>query len=190
MSVLFVNLLLALIWMFLTGSLTADTLVEGFIIGYLVLWLASPLYGPTTYFRKFREVISFVLFFLGELTIATLRVARVVIARDIDVCPGIIAVPLDVKSSLEITLLANLITLTPGTLALDVSSDRRVMYVHAMHVEDVEQFRAGIKQGFERRVRMLFNDRELTDSHPESGDDLYRGTPAERPAPGKPGGRA
>lgn len=175
MSVLFVNLLLALIWMFLTGSLTADTLVEGFVIGYLVLWLAGPLYGPTTYFRKFRQVVGFILFFLGELVIATLRVARVVIAPEINVRPAIIAVPLDVESSIEITLLANLITLTPGTLTLDVSTDRKVMYVHAMHVEDVEQFRAEIKQGFERRVRALFHDGKSANLHLKSGADLHTG---------------
>lgn len=161
MSLLFVNVMLALTWTFLTGSLTSDALLEGFVVGYLVLWLASPLYGPTTYFRKARQVVSFALFFMRELVIATVRVARVVIARDLDICPGIIAVPLDVKSNIEITLLANLITLTPGSLTLDVSEDRRVMYVHAMHVEDVEQFRTEIKQGFERRVRELFNGREV-----------------------------
>lgn len=173
MNVLFVNVLLALVWTFLTGSLTPDTLVEGFVIGYLVLWLAGPLYGPTTYFRKFRQVISFVLFFLQELIIATIRVARVVIAREIDICPGIVAIPLDLESSVAITLLANLIALTPGTLTLDVSDDRQVMYVHAMHIDDIEQFRAEIKQGFERRVRELFDDRNSADTYTGAGAGSY-----------------
>lgn len=176
-ALLFVNLLLALVWMFLTGSLTANSLVEGFIIGYLVLWLASPLFGPTTYFRKFRQTVLFILFFLQELVIATFRVVRVVIAPGLNVRPAIIAVPLDVQSDLGITLLANLVTLTPGSLSLDISSDRKVLYVHVMHVEDVEKSRAEIKQGFERRVRALFDDRHAANADPESGAAVRDGTP-------------
>jgi multicomponent Na+:H+ antiporter subunit E len=68
--------------------------------------------------------------------------------------PGIIAIPLDARTDLEITLLANLITLTPGTLSLDVSADRRVLYVHVMYIDndDIEAVRRSIKDGFERRV--------------------------------------
>ena len=66
--------------------------------------------------------------------------------------PGIVKIPLDARSDLEITLLANLISLTPGTLSLDVSDDRKVLYVHAMYVNDREDFVASIKNGFERRI--------------------------------------
>ncbi len=156
MNVLFINVLLALVWTFLTGSFTPNTLIEGFIVGYLVLWLASPLYGPSTYFKKFRQAISFLLFFVWELIVATLRVAYVVIKPNLDIQPGIVAVPLDVKTDMEIMLLANMITITPGSLSLDVSYDRRVIYVHVMHVTDVEAYRREIKQGFERRIGELF----------------------------------
>jgi multicomponent Na+:H+ antiporter subunit E len=68
--------------------------------------------------------------------------------------PGVVAIPLDVQTDAEITLLANLITLTPGTLSLDVSTDRRVLYIHVMYIDndDVEAVRRKIKEGFERRV--------------------------------------
>ncbi|MBW2487296.1 MAG: Na+/H+ antiporter subunit E, partial [Deltaproteobacteria bacterium] len=69
---------------------------------------------------------------------------------------AIVAIPLDAESDLEITVLANLITLTPGTLSLDVSPDRKTLYVHAMHVDDVEEFRQDIKQRMERRVMEVF----------------------------------
>jgi len=66
--------------------------------------------------------------------------------------PGILAVPLDAQSDAEITLLANLLTLTPGTLSLDVSPDRRFLYVHIMYITDADATRRRIKDGFERRV--------------------------------------
>jgi multicomponent Na+:H+ antiporter subunit E len=69
--------------------------------------------------------------------------------------PGIVRVPLDVKTDFEITLLANLISLTPGTLSLDVSEDRKVLYVHTMYVGDKDKFIEGIKSGFERRLLKL-----------------------------------
>jgi multicomponent Na+:H+ antiporter subunit E len=68
--------------------------------------------------------------------------------------PGVVAIPLDARTDAEITLLANLITLTPGTLSLDVSSDRRMLYIHVMYIDndDLEEVRRKIKAGFERRV--------------------------------------
>jgi multicomponent Na+:H+ antiporter subunit E len=155
-NVLFINMLLAFVWMFLTASFLPSTLIEGFLIGYVVLWLGRPLYDTSSYFKKFNQVISFLFFFMREMVVATARVAYIVIKPEIDIQPGIIAVPLDIKTNAEITLLANLITLTPGTLSLDVSSDGRVIYVHTMHVSDVDEFRREIKQGFERRVGELF----------------------------------
>ena len=73
------------------------------------------------------------------------------------VCPGVVAIPLDARTNVEITLLANLITLTPGSVSLDLSEDRRVLYVHAMYIDggDVEAYRRSIKEGLERRVLEL-----------------------------------
>jgi multicomponent Na+:H+ antiporter subunit E len=73
------------------------------------------------------------------------------------VCPGVVAIPLDARTDAEITLLANLITLTPGSVSLDLSEDRRVLYVHAMYIDggDVEAYRRSIKEGLERRVLEL-----------------------------------
>jgi len=57
-----------------------------------------------------------------------------------------------VKSDIEITLFANLVTLTPGTLSLDVSPDRGTLFVHALYVKDAEQFRRELKNGLEKRL--------------------------------------
>lgn len=98
------------------------------------------------------KVILFAAFLLRELVLATLRVAWEVVTPAKKRRQGIIAVPLDVRTDLEIALLANLITFTPGTLSLDVSSDRTVLYVHTLFVDDPDQLRREIKDGYERRV--------------------------------------
>ncbi|MCG8349308.1 MAG: Na+/H+ antiporter subunit E, partial [Chloroflexales bacterium] len=94
---------------------------------------------------------------LWEIIVANLNVARTVLFTPrAKLRPGIIAVPLDVTSDVEITMLANIITLTPGTLSLDVSDDRKVLYVHAIDVGDPDTFRQSIKGGLERAVREVF----------------------------------
>jgi multicomponent Na+:H+ antiporter subunit E len=82
---------------------------------------------------------------------------RAPLAPESYVCPGVVAIPLDARTDLEIALLANLITLTPGSVSLDLSEDRQVLYVHAMYIDggDVEAYRRSVKDGLERRVLEL-----------------------------------
>jgi multicomponent Na+:H+ antiporter subunit E len=156
MTTFLLNILLALAWVALTGQFTAGNLAIGFILGYLVLMLTRWDKDRPVYFRKFWLVIRFAAFFLYELLLANLRMAYMVLKPRYDMRPGVVAVPLDLTTDLQITLLANLLTLTPGTLALDVADDRSELFVHTAHVEDVEAFRAEVKNGFERRIKELF----------------------------------
>jgi multicomponent Na+:H+ antiporter subunit E len=148
-----VNILLALAWAALTGQFTPINLAFGFLLGYLTLWLAGPLTGSSNYPAKLPRVIRLVVFFVWELILANLRVAMSVLSPIDSLKPGIVAIPLDVHTDAGITLLANLITLTPGSLSLDVSRDRRVLYIHVIDLEDAEEVRRAVKDGFERRIR-------------------------------------
>ena len=102
--------------------------------------------------------MSLAVLFLFELMVSAARVALVVIRPDMSkaVRPAIVAVPLSVKSDAEITLLANLITLTPGTLSVDVSADKSVLYVHALYMDDRDAMIADIANGFEKKIREVF----------------------------------
>ncbi|QDV44510.1 Na(+)/H(+) antiporter subunit E [Stieleria neptunia] len=149
------NILLALVWALASGQISLLSLVVGFMLGYGVLWCAQPLLASSRYFQRLPIAIRFAGFFLWQLVLSNLRVAYDVITPHLYMRPGIVAVPLDAKTDQEITLLANLITLTPGTLSLDVSEDRRTLYVHAMFVDSPESVRHSIKDGFERRLLEL-----------------------------------
>jgi multicomponent Na+:H+ antiporter subunit E len=105
---------------------------------------------------KLRQVVSLIAVFIWALIQSNIRVAISVLSPLDKMCPGIIALPLDIESDAEITTLANMITLTPGTLSLDVSNDKRVLYVHGMHVYDLEEFKRDIKDGFERKVKEAY----------------------------------
>ncbi len=152
MSLFLLNLLLAFIWAAATGSFTLGSLLVGFGLGYVCLLFVQGALGPSTYPSKVRTVVSFMAFFAWEIIRANLRVAYEVITPGRQIRPGVVAVPLDAKTDIEITLLANLTGMTPGTLSMDVSDDKSVLYMHVMFLDDVEEFRREIKQGFERRL--------------------------------------
>jgi multicomponent Na+:H+ antiporter subunit E len=149
------NNLLTFVWVALTGTFTGFNLVFGFVLGFWVLWLIDRKDGNRRYFRVVPRAIGFLLYFLYELVKANLQVAYQVLMPTFSMDPGIVRVPLDARTDLEITLLANVISLTPGTLSLDLSTDRSVLYVHAMYVGDKEAFIQDIKNGFERRIITL-----------------------------------
>jgi multicomponent Na+:H+ antiporter subunit E len=152
---LLMNLLLALIWVSLTGKFSVVNFGFGLVLSFLLLWISTRDEEERKYFSKLPKFISFFFYFLYELVKANLEVAYDVITPKFYMKPGIISVPLDAKTDLEITLLANLITLTPGTLSLDVSEDRKNLFVHAMYITDRDEFIASIKNGFEKRLLEL-----------------------------------
>ncbi len=151
---LLLNVLMAVAWAALTGDFALVNLAFGFVISYFILWFGQRAVGPSRYFAKIPQVIGFVGFYIWELIISSLRVAYIVL-WPAALQPGIIAVPLDVRTDAEVALLTNVVTLTPGTLSLDVASDRSVLYIHAIDVAEPEVFCREIKQNFERRVREL-----------------------------------
>jgi multicomponent Na+:H+ antiporter subunit E len=154
---LLLNILLALIWAAAMTSFDRVNLVVGFVLGYLVIWALRPALGEGAgrYLEKMPRAVRFASFFAVELLKSNLRVAWEVLSPTAHRRPGVVAVPLDAATDAEIALLANLITLTPGTLSLDVSADRQTLYVHTMFVDDPDELRAEIKQGFERRLLEL-----------------------------------
>ena len=146
------NVLLALIWASLNGEFSLVNLVGGFILGYAVLFLMQPVIGRAAYFTKMVQGLDLAFFFLKELIVANFSVAYYVLAPRDRMRPAITAIPLEPAKDLSITLLANMITLTPGTLSLDVSPDRKYLFIHNIAVTDVEESRKVIKETFERRI--------------------------------------
>jgi multicomponent Na+:H+ antiporter subunit E len=143
----------------------------GFVLGYLVLLLLKPTLGPSTYQRRVWRAPVFLVLYIRGFIAASLRVAYDVLTPRFHMKPGVIRVPLEARTDLEITVFANLISLTPGTLSLDVSRDRSELYVHIMYIdEDVDRQRQEIKEQLERRVLEL-----LRRPQPRAEQDADRG---------------
>ena len=148
------NVALAIAWAALTGELTIVNLVIGFVIGSVALYITRPLFpGSEAYFSRGWRWVKLFLTFLWELVVSSLQVIKDVLTPEHKARPGIIAVPLDVKGEMEVLVLTNYISLTPGTLCLDVTEDCNTLYIHAMFADDPDEIRRQIKEGVERRIR-------------------------------------
>jgi len=158
MNILLLTLVLAVVWATITGTFTLLNLLLGAAVGFAAVLLLRFYLAPPRALRQMRRVLSLLGLFLYELLVSALRVAAIVLRPDMRqmLRPAIVAVPLDVKSDAEITLLANLITLTPGTLTTVVSPDKSKLFVHVITLESREALIADIKNGFERKVMEVF----------------------------------
>lgn len=128
-------------------------ILSSFILSFLLGWLlAYVLHKP--YFQKLKNIFRLFAFFNLEFIKANLRLTYTIISVRMPLDPAVVSIPLDVQSDKGIMLLANLITLTPGTLSLDVSKDRKYLYLHTLYLEggSIEDFKRTIKEGFEKRI--------------------------------------
>lgn len=151
--ILWLNIALTIMWIGLTGRVDVTSIITGFLLSSGVLFLVyrnDPL--GNRYFSKPVQVLGFLIYYLVELVRSNVIIAVDILTPRHLMKPGILAIPLEASTDFEITLLANLITMTPGTLSLDVSADRKTLFVHAMYIEDADALRREIKDNLEKRV--------------------------------------
>ncbi len=151
------SILLALAWAAMQGDITLANLMVGYGVGYVILaFLANGGVMPSTLASRTVHAVGLAWFFVRELLLANVRVAADVLRPHTGIRPAVVAIPLDVTSDGEILLLSMLINITPGSVTIDLSENRRTLYVHVMHMTSAEATRREIKEGFERRVKMVF----------------------------------
>ncbi|MGL4405758.1 MAG: Na+/H+ antiporter subunit E [Notoacmeibacter sp.] len=158
MSFFLWNLAFAGVWLAVTGVFTLPNLLLGYLFGFASLFVIRSHVGASAYFRRIRLVLSLVKLFLYELIMSAISVARLVMRPNMNLQSGIFAYETELKKDGHITLLANLITLTPGTLTVDVSDDKQTLYIHAVDCSDLEATRRSIRNGFERKIKEAFGD--------------------------------
>lgn len=146
------NLILCFLWVALTGSLSYINFIFGFSIGFFILWLKERNEGDRGYFTRVPKIIGFFFYFLYEMLKANFQVAYDLVTPRFFMEPGIVKYPLDARNDFEITMLSNIISLTPGTLVVDVSDDNKTMYIHVMYLGDKEKFIRRMKSGIEKKL--------------------------------------
>lgn len=151
----------ALIWVGVTGVYALSNVVLGIMLSLVVcFFIRDSIRAKDRTLNNHIAIlpaISLGVLLIVELFKSAMRVAFLVISPNMKakIKPGIFAYPLTVTSERDITLLANLITLTPGTLSIDVSDDKKTLYIHALEMGDKAEMIASIRTGFEAKILRL-----------------------------------
>lgn len=153
---LLTNFFLAFIWMFLTGSFTTSGFFVGYLLGLLVIFAMRRFFresGSGFYFTRVIKLFKLLLIFTRELVLANFEVLRLVLSPKLTIQPGIFRYETTLTSGWKISLLSMLITLTPGTLVVQVSQDNKTLYIHALHMPDKEAIKQDIYDNFESTIK-------------------------------------
>lgn len=137
----------------MSTSLTASTFIIGYLIGLILIIMMRRFFKDRLYIGRLCATVKLTLLFFKELILSNISVLRVVLRPKMNIQPMIFALPTDLEKDWEITLLSSLITLTPGTIVLNVSDDQRTLYIHAIDVDDVDEAIDSIKNTFEKAIK-------------------------------------
>jgi multicomponent Na+:H+ antiporter subunit E len=156
MNAVMLNVVFALTWMAVTGAFSVPNFVLGLVFGACALFIIRADIAFIGKQPRWGRIPALAWLFLKELLMSAIRVASIVVKRDMALKPGIFSYQSALSTPGQVTLLANLITLTPGTLTVDVAEDGCTLFIHAVDCSDVEATRTDIRDGFERRIREAF----------------------------------
>lgn len=153
----YLTLTLTIVWLMLANAYTATSLVFGLILGIIIPILTAPYWSDRPTVRNIPMIIEYVLLVLYDIVVANIAVARIVLfMRNKDMRPAWITVPTDLTSPEAVTVLAGTITMTPGTVSAELSTDGRSILVHCLHAPDPDSIRDEIKSRYERRLKEIF----------------------------------
>lgn len=151
------TLLLTLVWMMLMNSISAGALAFGLFLGLVVPFLTQSYWPDRPRIHRPLKIVAYILLVLYDIVMANVTVARIVLfVPRAKLQPAWIVIPLELRSPEAITVLAGSITLTPGTLTAEVSSDAHAILVHCLHAPDPDAVRDEIKHRYERRLLEIF----------------------------------
>lgn len=154
MTLALMTVLLAVFWAAATDNFTLGNFAFGLLLGAAALYLVRDHVKGKGFLGRALRIVALIWLFIKELMLSAVRVAVMVLRPDMHahLKAEMVEFPLTVTTDAEITLLANLITLTPGTLSVDVSEDRKILHIHALNVPDKEALITEIRHGFEKAV--------------------------------------
>lgn len=151
---------LLMFWILLNGNLSFDTLVIGVLASFAIVWFLDDSISFLTEFRTTPQAIGaafgYVGYFLKELIKSNVAMARVVLSPKLPINPGIVKVRTKLTSKMGRLLLANSITLTPGTLTVEIEDEW--LYIHWVNIEsdDIDAATRRIVSGFEKYLEVIY----------------------------------
>jgi len=144
------------IWLLLNNSIAPGHILLGVLLGWLIPLFTLRFWPEAIRIRHPWRLLRFLGVVLFDIFTANLVVAMRILGRPDSLHPTFIEYPLDLHSELAISLLANTICLTPGTVSAQLSPDRRTLLVHALDAPDPDEVRAAIKSRYEAPLKEVF----------------------------------
>ena len=150
------TLTLVILWLLLVNQLSAGHLVLGALLGWLIPFATSGFWPEPIRIRHPLSLLRYLVVFIYDIVRGSFHVAYLIVRGPAHVHPAFVPVPLTLKTDLAISLLANTISLTPGTVSAWLSADKRTLIVHALDTGDADALIAEIKQRYEAPLKKIF----------------------------------
>lgn len=154
---LLINLCIGLLWMFLQDDWSIITFFTGYVIGLMVIFGLRRFFPSKFYPKTLLAIFKLLIIFTYELIDSGILVVRQVLRPKINITPGIFRLRTELETDWEITLLSLLITLTPGSLVMDLSPDGKTLYIHAMDIPESRDIVINAKNRFEKAIKEVFH---------------------------------
>ena len=150
------TLLLAILWLLLVNTLNLGHILLGLFLGWAIVHLCGTFLLTVPKVRKPLGLLLFIGKVFYDIVVANLQVVKLVLGPKAKLQPGFVEIPLELTDDLAISILASVITLTPGTCSADLSADRRILLVHGIDVPDPQALVADIKARYEAPLKEVF----------------------------------
>jgi multicomponent K+:H+ antiporter subunit E len=150
------TLALTLVWLLLNNSLAPGQMIIGLLLGWAIPLFALAFWPEPVSIRNWPVLLRFSAVVLLDILLANLKVAWLILGRPQNLRPAFVIVPLDLRHDLAISILANTICLTPGTVSARLSQDRQNLLVHALDAGDQAELIAVIKARYEMPLKEIF----------------------------------
>jgi len=134
------NLFIAALWFLLRDDPTNDfsDFMKGYLVGVVILYVMHRFFGTRFYLKRVVKILKLILLFIQELILSTVSVLRWVLSPKLNIRPGIFTYKTELKGDYQVTALALLLTLTPGSVVMEISEEGDVFYIHAMDLEEAK----------------------------------------------------
>ncbi|MWV15919.1 Na+/H+ antiporter subunit E [Pseudomonas sp. L-22-4S-12] len=144
------------LWLLLVNQFSVGHLLLGAVLGWLIPLISRVFWINPPRVERPWLLCKFLLLVLGDIVVANLQVARLILNPRSQLRPAFVEIPVLLEDELALTMLASIISLTPGTVSADLSDDRRTLLLHCLNVPDEEALVAEIKQRYEAPLREVF----------------------------------
>lgn len=148
------NLFIATLWFLLRDDPNTDftDFVAGFLVGVFILYAMHRFFGTRFYLQRLFKIVRLILLFIAELILSSYSVLKLVLSPKLNIKPGIFKYKTQLSGDWEITVLALLLTLTPGSVVMEVSESGDEFYIHAMDLESTKESIMRSLGNFERAI--------------------------------------